>query len=256
MKIGIRGGNAKTQKNLYNTTRVSPYKINQYKQLAQKSVEELLKELDTSFAGLSDEEREKRLEIYGTNEPSKKEKRNILLEILLKFANPLVIVLLIIATASIFLDNKIGAYLIYAMAVISVGLSFSQEYKAGKEAEKLSEMVSSTATVYSNGKLKEVKIKEIVPGDIVYLSAGDMIPADLRILSCKDLFINQSSLTGESYPVEKSLESDEVKLKVDLANVAEIPNLLFMGTSVVTGTATAVVIKTGKQTQFGEISQT
>jgi ATPase, P-type (transporting), HAD superfamily, subfamily IC len=90
------------------------------------------------------------------------------------------------------------------MAIMSVFLSFIQEYRAGKEAEKLSEMVRATATVYRNGKPREVKIREIVPGDIVDLFAGDMIPADLRIISCKDLFINQASLTGESYPVEKT----------------------------------------------------
>jgi Mg2+-importing ATPase len=92
------------------------------------------------------------------------------------------------------------------MAIISVFLSFFQEYRAGKEAEKLSEMVRATATVIRNGKSQEVKIREIVPGDIVDLFAGDMIPADLRIISCKDLFINQASLTGESFPAEKVAE--------------------------------------------------
>jgi len=108
------------------------------------------------------------------------------------------------------------------MAVLSVFLSFSQEYRAGKEAEKLSEMVRATSTVFRNGKQREVKIKEIVPGDIIDLYAGDIIPADIRIISCKDLFINQASLTGESFPIEKIAESITTKNSsiMDLKNIA------------------------------------
>lgn len=247
MKIGTRG---EIKKNLISIT-----KFKEYEQFSRKSIDELFSELDTSFEGLSDDEREKRIELFGLNEPGKKVKRSLILEILLKFANPLVVALLVIATASIFLSNKIGAYLIYLIAVISVTLSFFQENKADKEAEKLSEMVSSTATVYYKSLHKEIKIKDIVPGDIVYLSAGDMVPADIRILNCKDLFINQSSLTGESYPIEKSHLADEINQKKEQINISEIGNIIFMGSSVATGTATGIVLKTGKQTQFGEISQ-
>ena len=126
------------------------------------------------------------------------------------------------------------------MAIMSVFISFVQEHRAGKEADKLSEMVRATATVYRNGRSREVKIREIVPGDIVDLFAGDMIPADLRIIFCKDLFINQASLTGESFPVEKNIDSF---------------NIAFMGSSVVSGTGLAVVVKTGLATQFGELSR-
>ncbi|MCX5658051.1 MAG: magnesium-translocating P-type ATPase [Candidatus Omnitrophica bacterium] len=168
-----------------------------------------------------------------------------------KFLNPLVIVLIIIAGFSLFFGEKISAILVIAMAFISVFLSFIQEFRAGKEAEKLNEMVRTTATVYRNGKPKEVNIKDIVPGDIVDLFAGDMIPADLRIISCKDLFINQSSLTGESYPVEKISETvvSSKRSPMELANIA------FMGSSVVSGTGFGVVVKTGPSTQFGEISR-
>jgi len=137
------------------------------------------------------------------------------------------------------------------MAIISVFLSFFQEYRAGKEAEKLSEMVRATATVIRNGKSREVKIREIVPGDIVDLFAGDMIPADLRIISCKDLFINQASLTGESFPAEKVAGPIQPKG----TSLSEVTNIAFMGTSVVSGTALGLVIKTGLSTQFGEVSR-
>jgi Mg2+-importing ATPase len=137
------------------------------------------------------------------------------------------------------------------MAFVSVTLTFSQEFKADRESTKLIEMVSSTATIYRSNKLTEVKIKEIVPGDIVYLSAGDMIPADLRLITCKDLFINQASLTGESFPIEKypSLNNENLK------SIIELDNILFMGSSVLTGTALALVIQTGSKTQFGDLAQ-
>ncbi len=213
--------------------------------------EVLFEKLKTQPKGLTEKEAQKRIEEYGYNEPAKKKKRTILVQILSKFLNPLVIVLLIIATFSIFFGEKISALLVSLMAIMSVFLSFVQEYRAGREAEKLSEMVRATATVYRNGKSKEIKMREIVPGDIVDLFAGDMIPADLRIISCKDLFINQASLTGESFPIEKIAEPLDNKNGA----IAELRNIAFMGSSVVSGTALGVVIKTGIATQFGEISR-
>ncbi|MDD5449805.1 MAG: magnesium-translocating P-type ATPase [Candidatus Omnitrophica bacterium] len=211
----------------------------------------LFEKLGTSQKGLSEKEAAGRLEEYGYNEPAKKKRQTIILQILLKFLNPLVIVLLIIAGFSIFFGEKISAILVIAMALISVLLSFTQEHRAGREAERLSEMVRTTATVYRNGKPKEINIRDIVPGDIVDLFAGDMIPADLRIISCKDLFINQASLTGESFPVEKTCETDGQPKRSPTA----MTNMAFMGSSVVSGTGLGVVIKTGLSTQFGEISR-
>ncbi len=213
--------------------------------------EELFKQLLTSQKGLTDDEVSNRLEEYGYNEPARKKKRTVIFQILSKFLNPLVIVLLIIAGFSLFFGEKISAILVIAMAFISVFLSFIQEYRAGKEAEKLSEMVRTTATVYRNGKPKEINIREIVPGDIVDLFAGDMIPADLRIISCKDLFINQASLTGESFPIEKTSEA----ITSTKRSPADLTNIAFMGSSVVSGTGLGVVVKTGVSTQFGEISR-
>jgi len=213
-------------------------------------IEVIFEKLKTSEKGLTEQEARRRLEEYGFNEPAKKKKRTILTQILSKFLNPLVIVLLIIATFSMFFGEKISALLVSLMAIMSVFLSFVQEYRAGREAEKLSEMVRATATIYRNGKSKEIKMREIVPGDVVDLFAGDMIPADLRIISCKDLFINQASLTGESFPIEKSADPIQVKN----GSISELRNIAFMGSSVVSGTALGVVIKTGIATQFGELS--
>jgi len=213
--------------------------------------ETLLEKLRTSEKGLPEQEAQDRLEEYGLNEPARKKKRTVFIQILSKFVNPLVIVLLIIGAFSLFFGEKISALLVGLMAVMSVLLSFIQEYRAGKEADRLSEMVRATATVYRNGRSKEIKIRELVPGDIVDIFAGDMIPADLRIISCKDLFINQASLTGESFPIEKT--SSHATGKSDSA--PDMGNIVFMGSSVVSGTALGVVIKTGISTRFGEMSR-
>lgn len=211
----------------------------------------IFEKLKTTIKGLTETEAKQRLEEYGYNEPARKKERAIIIQLLAKFLNPLVIVLLIIAGFSIFFGEKISAFLVILMAIMSVALSFIQEYRAGKEAEKLSELVRTTVTVYRNGKPKEIRISEIVPGDIVDLSAGDIIPADLRIISCKDLFINQASLTGESFPVEKSCEPINPKSNA----ITELTNTAFMGSSVVSGTGLGVVIKTGITTQFGELAR-
>jgi len=213
--------------------------------------EVIFEKLKTSEKGLTDQEAKKRLLEYGPNEPAKKKKRTILREILSKFLNPLVIVLLIIGGFSLFFGEKISALIVSLMAVMSVALAFLQEHRASKAAEKLSEMVRTTATVLRNNRSKEISIREIVPGDIIDLFAGDMIPADLRIISCKDLFINQASLTGESFPAEKIATPANPKNN----SISELINIAFMGSSVVSGTALGVVIKTGVTTQFGELSR-
>lgn len=214
--------------------------------------EVLLGKFNTSANGLTDKEAKNRIKDYGFNEPAKKKELSIPLQILSKFVNPLVIVLIIIGLSSIFLGNDyFSAAIVLGMILLSVFLSFFQEYRASREVEKLMEMVKTTTTVMRNGKSKEVNIREIVPGDIVDLFAGDMIPADLRILSCKDLFINQATLTGESIPVEKTAKSAEKKPET----ISDMNNIAFMGSSVVSGTGLGVVIKTGVYTQFGEISK-
>jgi len=214
-------------------------------------IEILFQKFGTSPKGLTDEEAKKRLAAYGFNEPAKRRKRGILLQIASKFLDPLVIVLLIIAWFSLLLGERMSAVIVLAMAVISVFLTFIEEYRAGQEAQKLSEMVRATATIYRNGRLREIKIRDIVPGDIVDLFAGDMIPADLRIISCKDLFINQGALTGEAYPIEKGAGAVQPKS----GTIAELTNIAFMGSSVVSGTALGLVLNTGEDVQFAEVSR-
>jgi P-type Mg2+ transporter len=202
--------------------------------------EVLFEKFQTSPTGLSEAEAQKRLAEYGPNEAARKQKRTMVIQFVLKFFHPLIVLLVVIAAVTFWTGDAVSGSIIAAMAIMSVVLGFFQEYRAGKEADRLSEMVRATATVYRNGKSKEIPIKQIVPGDIVDLFAGDMIPADIRIIQAKDLFINQAALTGESMPVEKTPTSNSIA---------------FMGSSVVSGTALGVVIKTGLATDFGEISK-
>jgi Mg2+-importing ATPase len=177
--------------------------------------------------------------------------------------NPFNLLLAILASVSFATNDMKGAITLAAMVVISVSLTFVQEFRSSRAAESLKKMVQTRATVLrrilkedgEEGELvaqkHELLIEELVPGDIVALSAGDMIPADARILSSKDLFVSQSSMTGESVPVEKSAEPDAPSNKAPL----ELRNLCFMGTNVVSGTATAIVAKIGGDTFLGNIAR-
>ncbi|MGF3522898.1 MAG: magnesium-translocating P-type ATPase, partial [Candidatus Bathyarchaeia archaeon] len=214
-------------------------------------VESLLSRLGTSQAGLSSEETAERLEVYGRNELARKKKRSALFEFLAHFNSPLVIILLFAGSISGILGELPNMIIIFVIVFLSVVLDYYQEARAEKAAEKLKEKVTTTATVVRDGAKKEVKLPEIVPGDIIYLSAGDIAPADARLISAKDLFMNQSSLTGESFPVEKT----PAPLKPKSSSITEWTNYLFMGTSVVSGTATAVVVRTGGSTEYGKIAK-
>ncbi|WXG41441.1 MAG: magnesium-translocating P-type ATPase [Candidatus Freyarchaeum deiterrae] len=214
-------------------------------------INNLFANLKTSQSGLTSQEVEKRLELYGHNEIAKRKKRTAVAEFASHFRNPLIIILLIAGLVSVFFQQVINAVIIFAIVLLSVVLDFYQESRAEKAAEMLKEKVTTTATVLRNGVKKEVKLSEIVPGDIVYLSAGDIVPADARVIESKDFFLNQSSLTGESFPVEKTAAPSMVKCET----VTERSNYLFLGTSVVSGTATAVVVKTGSFTEYGKIAK-
>ena len=133
-------------------------------------------------------------------------------------------------------------------------LDFFESYRSNKAAEKLKEMVATTATVIRNGKEIEIPIKNVTLSDTVILSAGTMIPADLRIIESKDLYIGQSSLTGESESVKKTIELENSEDEFD--NIAELDNICFMGTNVISGSAKGIVIKTGDSTYFGKIAHT
>ncbi len=214
-------------------------------------IEEIMGRLKASPRGISSEEAEKRLEIYGRNEFAKKKKRAAILIFLARFKSPLVIILMIAGAISAALHQYPSAIVIYIMVFLSASLAHYQETNASKAAELLREKVATSATVLRDNVKQEIKLPFIVPGDIIYLSAGDITPADARIIEGKDLFVNQSALTGESFPVEKT----SAAIKAKEASITEWNNYLFMGTSIVSGTATAVVVRTGGSTEYGKIAQ-
>ena len=167
------------------------------------SPEDSLRNLGTSERGLSAEEVERRRGEFGPNEVIQK-KGGFWSRMFRRFANPLVIQLLVIALVSLLMGDLEAALVVAAMILISVALSIVQEERSGQAVEKLRAMVRTTANVLRDGKETEIPLAEIVPGDIVVLDAGSLVPADLRLTSAKDFFVSQSALTGESMPVEKS----------------------------------------------------
>ncbi len=213
-------------------------------------VDELYKFHNSSEEGLTSEEAERRLEEYGANVVVR-EKRNGGLKLLISaIVNPLVILLAVLATVSLLTQDVETAVIIGVMVVMGIVLRFVQEYRADTAAAKLKAMIHVTATVLRDGAPKEVPLAEIVPGDVVKLAAGDMIPADVRLLASKDLFVIQSSLTGESLPVEKfdTLQNGETRSPL------ESQNLCFLGTSVESGSGAALVVHTGFKTYLGQMA--
>ncbi len=229
--------------------------------------EALLAALDTSLSGLNEEQIAERLDRDGVNEVSHEKPPHWALQLLHAFKNPFIVVLLVLAGVQLATDptNLTGPTIISVMVGISVFLSFTQEYRSSKAAEKLKAMVRNTATVTrraSDGHSEriEVPVAELVAGDIVHLAAGDMVPADLRLLSAKDLFISQAILTGESLPVEKSAPShgavsDEAEQGA-ADNPLDLATVCYMGTNVVSGTAAAVVVATGSRSYLGSLART
>ncbi|MEM2902310.1 MAG: magnesium-translocating P-type ATPase [Candidatus Bathyarchaeia archaeon] len=228
----------------------SSWALPRTEELLSLPIEDLLVRLNTSISGLSSEEVEERLRIYGYNELAKRKKRTAIAEFLSHFRSPLIVILLIAGLIAGFIGEIVNVGIIFSIVFISVLLDFYQESRAEKAAELLKEKVTTTATVLRDGVKQEVKLSEIVPGDIIYLSAGDIVPADARVIAAKDLFVNQSTLTGESFPVEKTPASIKSE-----APPIEWNNCLFMGTSVISGTATALVLKTGGLTEYGKIAK-
>ena len=214
--------------------------------------DELLSRLSTLSTGLTSEEAARRLEIYGTNEIARTRKRSAPLEFLFHFRSPVTIILIIAAIVSGFLGEPLDAGIIIIIVLVSVILDFTQEYRAGRAAEALRKRVATTATTLRDGTKQDIEISELVPGDIIQLSAGDIVPADARIINAKDFFVDQSALTGESFPVEKTTDS---VYSTGATDSSKWNNYLFMGTSVTAGTAVAVVVKTGSSTEYGEIAR-
>lgn len=200
--------------------------------------------------GLSSKEAKRRLSQYGYNRVLPRTEHSFLVTLLQKFLNPLTLSLIVIAVVSLLVGQKVDSLLIILMAVLSVVLSFLQEHSAALSARKLRSLVRVTVIVIRDGKKIAVPLRMLVPGDVVELSAGKMIPADGEMISAKNLRVNQSSLTGESFPV--------VKQVTDKTNVAsamfESLNRVFMGSDVVGGTGLMIVTATGKNTEFGKLS--
>jgi len=213
-----------------------------------------LHRLGSSPVGLSEEEVTLRLERYGENVVARDDRHSRLRLFIHAVLNPLVLLLAVLAIVSLVTGDARAAIVMAVMIVLGVGLRFMQETRANEAAEKLRAMIRVTATVVREGRPQEEPLARLVPGDIVQLSAGDMIPADVRILTCRDLFLTQASLTGESLPVEKfetaGVQGDQK------AHALELKNLCFLGTSVESGTATAVVVETGPRTYLGAIART
>jgi P-type Mg2+ transporter len=220
-------------------------------EISRKESSEVLTTLETSLNGLNEQTVEERIDKFGFNEITHEKERGWLWRLLLAAKNPLVILLLALATIAFLTEDIRSGIVMTLMVILGVTLRFIQETKADNAAAKLKAMINVTATVFRGGIQEEVALKNLVPGDIIVLSAGDMIPADVRILAAKDLFLIQASLTGESLPVEKY---DICETRENI-NPIELCNIAFLGTSIESGSATAVVVTTGSQTYFGTMSK-
>ncbi len=223
----------------------------------------LLSRLKTREKGLDIVDVQQLSDQYPSNEISHEKPKPWYVQLVDAFLNPFTGILLVIAlisflTSTVFVHSGEGGDLsavmvILILVLVSGGLRFFQEFRSGREAEALRSMVKTTAAVIrrENGR-EEINMADLLPGDIVVLSAGDMVPADLRVLRAKDLFISQSALTGESQPVEKFPDPAPAR---EGANLFDLQNICFMGTNVVSGSATAVVLATGDRTYFGNMAK-
>ena len=211
----------------------------------------LLEQLAASPDGLSSAEAALRLAQFGPNLIHEERKRALILQFLAKFRNPLVIILLTASALSAFTGDASSFFIIGTIVLMSVTLDFVQEYRAGQAAERLRHSVVVRGQVLRDGKLLEIPLAEMVPGDVALLAAGDLVPCDGRVLEAKDFFVNQALLTGEAFPVEKS----PVELPAE-TEILAAGNTVLLGTSVISGTAKVLMCRTGQNTELGEIADT
>jgi Mg2+-importing ATPase len=228
-------------------------------ELAALDAPQVFQRLESTPAGLAQTEVTRRLAIFGVNTVAHEEHQTLLVQLLRRLLNPLNILLLTLAALSVVMREQQAAAIIFAMVVLSLTLATVQEHRSSKSAEKLRAMVHTTATVLrmSDGAPAgaqaipvEIPIQDLVPGDVVHLSAGDMVPGDLRLIASKDLFVNQASLTGEALPVEKHADP----VRGPTADIAELTDICFMGTTVISGSATGVIALTGSHAYFGSLA--
>src|SRR5271166_921482 len=198
--------------------------------------------------GLTPQEAQARLDRFGPNEPAATQHHSFLSDLVHAFTNPLTLILVIAAVVSAFLGEKVDAAIIGFIVLLSTAIDLSQTYRSQRAVEQLRERVAPTATALRSGEWKEIRRRDVVAGDIVRLSAGDLVPGDARLLIARDLYVQQAALTGESLPAEKEATGEPASTKADARN------MVFLGTSVVSGTATAEVVATGARTAFGDIA--
>lgn len=222
------------------------------------SLEELFAQLSSKQTGLTTAEVEEKQVELGKNIITTTKKSTPLHRLVESVINPFNIILLLIAGITYFTDvvtstkpDYLTVIIILSLVFLSSLVAFIQSERSNAAAEKLSKMISNKADVWRDEKLVDVLLEELVPGDVIKLSAGDMLPADIRFLTTKDTFIAQSALTGESNPVEKfskkQINSDE--------GLTDLSNLGFMGSNVISGSATAIILATGNNTYFGSMAK-
>jgi len=204
-----------------------------------------------ALIGLTSEQARELLSEHGPNDPTPVARGAIAQELLHLFLNPLVVILLLAAAISGVLGQRADAGIIFVLVILGISVNFAQTYRSQRAIQRLREHVSLTATVLRDGTWQEVKRHEVVPGDLIQLCAGDLVPADGRLLQARDLYIQQAALTGESMPAEKEARPSDA----GAASVPEAPHLVFLGTSVVSGTGVARIVATGQKTMFGAIAK-
>jgi Mg2+-importing ATPase len=212
---------------------------------------DLLNLLEATAAGLTSAEAKQRLHLHGPNSLVAESRFTALFSFLRFFANPLVLILLAASAISITLGDPVGGTIIIAIVLLSVIVNFYVEFQARHAVEDIRKQVARTAAVLRDGQELELPITELVPGDIIRINAGDLTPADARLLTAKDLYVRESALTGESGPVDKAADD----LPGERHSIADASNSVFLGTAVQTGIGTAVIVRTGKDTAFGEIAR-
>jgi len=214
-------------------------------------VDAALAKMSTTDKGLDAARVAERRATFGLNEVAKRKKLGFIGEILQRCKNPLVLQLFVISGVSYAMGDLRSAIVVSVMIVLSVFLGYYQETRSSKAVEKLRAMVQTTCTVWRDGKEAEIPMNELVPGDIVILTAGSIIPGDLRLIFAKDFFVSQSALTGESMPLEKSITAGSTSASVAL----DLPNACFQGSNVLSGAARGLVVNTGVNTYFGTICE-
>ncbi|MGM0213491.1 magnesium-translocating P-type ATPase [Enterococcus sp. AZ109] len=244
----------KMEKQIKNPTIVN------YEQMAKSTVENMWEHFKTPRRGLSEVQVGMLREQYGDNKITYGKKTPLIVEVIKAYITPFTLVLIALGIVSFITEfilaapgdkDLFGVAVISIMVILSGTMTLIQSVRSNQAAEKLKSMVKVTATVKRNNRFSEIPMEEIVCGDIVKLSAGDMIPADIRLIQTKDLFISQSALTGESYPVEKTAEQTTASYDTETS----YENLVFMGSNVISGTAEGVVVSTGNQTLFGHVAK-